>query len=128
MDEPVGRWLTSLIYTLATITELSGVGTIPPSGVDTREECLRAADLFLDAVRPHPGGGAVEARDRARLLPRRDQLSGNRIEVTTGGRLVDHPGLAAPVVWDGGRLAKGQAWGVKTIDTFLTNGTPPVDR
>ena len=38
--------------------------------VDTREECLRAADLFVDNGRLHRGR-ALEARDRAGLLPLR---------------------------------------------------------
>jgi hypothetical protein len=28
---------------------------------------------------------------------------------------------------DQAERAKGQAWGLKTIDTFHTHGTPPVD-
>ena len=30
------------------------------------------------------------------------------------------------VTWTQAERAKGQAWGLKTIDTFHTHGTPPV--
>jgi hypothetical protein len=46
--------------------------------------------------------------------------------VTTGGYLVfdpDHP----PTVWTEAERRKGQAWGVKTVESFHTYGTPPVD-
>jgi hypothetical protein len=32
-----------------------------------------------------------------------------------------------PVKWTEADRKKGQAWGLKTIDTFHTHGTPPVD-
>jgi catechol 2,3-dioxygenase len=47
--------------------------------------------------------------------------------VEFGGLLV----LLAPdhevVTWTAAERAKGQAWGLKTIETFHTHGTPPVD-
>ena len=93
--------------------------------VDTREECLRAADLFLDA------GVYIEAAPSKHAIAQGFFLyayepSGNRIEVTTGGRLVYDPD-EPPVVWTQADRAKGQAWGVKTIDSFHTYGTPPVE-
>jgi hypothetical protein len=51
---------------------------------------------------------------------------GNRVEVTSGGRLVYDPD--EPVaVWTEAERAKGQAWGVETVPAFHTYGTPPVD-
>jgi catechol 2,3-dioxygenase len=93
--------------------------------VDTREECLRAADLFLDH------GVYIEAAPSKHAIAQGFFLygyepGGNRIEVTTGGYLVygpEHP----TVVWTEAERAKGQAWGVKTIESFHTYGTPPVD-
>jgi catechol 2,3-dioxygenase len=32
-----------------------------------------------------------------------------------------------PISWSRAERAKGQAWGLKTIDSFHTHGTPPVD-
>jgi catechol 2,3-dioxygenase len=92
--------------------------------VDTREECLRAADLFLDA------GIHIEAAPSKHAIAQGFFLygiepGGNRIEVTTGGYFVfdpEHP----PTVWTQAERAKGQAWGVKTVESFHTYGTPPV--
>ena len=93
--------------------------------VDTREECLRAADLFLD------NDVYIEAAPSKHAIAQGFFLyayepSGNRIEVTTGGRLVYDPDEPT-VVWTQAERTKGQAWGVKTIDAFHTYGTPPVD-
>jgi catechol 2,3-dioxygenase len=94
--------------------------------VDTREECLRAADLFLD------DDVYIEAAPSKHTIAQGFFLyayepSGNRIEVTTGGRLVYDPDEPT-VVWTQAERAKGQAWGVKTIEAFHTYGTPPVER
>ena len=51
---------------------------------------------------------------------------GNRIEVTTGGYLVYDPEQPT-VVWNEDERKLGQAWRVKTVDTFHTYGTPPVE-
>jgi catechol 2,3-dioxygenase len=93
--------------------------------VDTREECLRAADLFLDH------GIRIEAAPSKHAIAQGFFLygiepGGNRIEVTTGGYFVfdpEHP----PTVWTEAERRKGQAWGVKTVESFHTYGTPPVD-
>ena len=92
--------------------------------VDTREECLRAADLFLD------NDVYIEAAPSKHAIAQGFFLyayepAGNRIEVTTGGRLVYDPDEPT-VVWTQAERAKGQAWGVKTIESFHTYGTPPI--
>jgi catechol 2,3-dioxygenase len=52
---------------------------------------------------------------------------GNRIELcNAGARLVLAPDWR-PISWSRAERAKGQAWGLKTIDSFHTHGTPPVD-
>jgi catechol 2,3-dioxygenase len=92
--------------------------------VDTREEVLRAADLFLEH------GVHIEAAPSKHAIAQGFFLygyepGGNRIEVTTGGYLVYDP--APPtVVWSEAERRLGQAWRVKTVDTFHTYGTPPV--
>jgi catechol 2,3-dioxygenase len=93
--------------------------------VDTREECMRAADLFLD------NGVEIEAAPSKHAIAQGFFLygfepGGNRIEVTTGGYLVYDPD-PEPTVWTEAERAKGQAWGVKTVESFHTYGTPPVD-
>jgi catechol 2,3 dioxygenase len=93
--------------------------------VDTREECLRAADLFLD------NDIRIEAAPSKHAIAQGFFLygiepGGNRIEVTTGGYFVydpEHP----PTVWTEAERRKGQAWGVQTVESFHTYGTPPVE-
>jgi catechol 2,3-dioxygenase len=92
--------------------------------VDTREECLRAADLFLD------NDIHIEAAPSKHAIAQGFFLygiepGGNRIEVTTGGYFVFDPEYE-PVVWTEAERAKGQAWGVQTVESFHTSGTPPV--
>jgi len=93
--------------------------------VDTREECLRAADLFLD------NDIHIEAAPSKHAIAQGFFLygiepGGNRIEVTTGGRFVFDPDEPT-VVWTAAERAKGQAWGVHTVESFHTYGTPPVE-
>jgi catechol 2,3-dioxygenase len=92
--------------------------------VDTREECLRAADIWLDA------GIEIEAAPSKHAIAQGFFLygiepGGNRVEVTTGGRFVYAPDEPC-VVWTEAERAKGQAWGVQTVPSFHTYGTPPV--
>jgi catechol 2,3-dioxygenase len=93
--------------------------------VDTREECLRAADLFLDH------GVHIEAAPSKHAIAQGFFLygiepGGNRIEVTTGGYLVFDPEQPT-VVWSEAERALGQAWRVHTVSSFHTYGTPPVE-
>jgi catechol 2,3-dioxygenase len=93
--------------------------------VDTREECLRAADLFVDNdvyIEAAPSKHAVAAG----FFLYGYEPGGNRIEVTTGGYFVYDPDYE-PVVWTAAERARGQFWGVKTIESFHTYGTPPVE-
>jgi catechol 2,3-dioxygenase len=51
---------------------------------------------------------------------------GNRIEVVnSGARLVLAPDWEL-ITWTETDRAKGQAWGLKTIESFHTHGTPPL--
>jgi catechol 2,3-dioxygenase len=52
---------------------------------------------------------------------------GNRVEVANAGaRLILAPDWK-PIVWTEEERKKGQAWGLKTIESFHTHGTPPMD-
>jgi catechol 2,3-dioxygenase len=53
------------------------------------------------------------------------RAGGNRIEVTSGGYLSYDPD-PEPFVWTEAERAKGQAWGVQTVESFHTYGTPDV--
>jgi catechol 2,3-dioxygenase len=93
--------------------------------VDTREECLRAGDLFLEhdiQIEAAPSKHAIAQGFFLYGI----EPGGNRIEVTTGGYLVydpEHP----TVVWTQEERARGQAWGVHTVESFHTYGTPPIE-
>jgi catechol 2,3-dioxygenase len=94
--------------------------------VDTREEVLRAADVFLDS------GVHIEAAPSKHAIAQGFFLygfepGGNRIEVTTGGYFVYDPDFE-PIVWTEAERARGQAWGVQTVESFHTYGTPVVQR
>jgi catechol 2,3-dioxygenase len=93
--------------------------------VDTREECLRAADLFLDNeifIEAAPSKHGVAQG----FFLYGYEPGGNRIEVTTGGYMVYDPDQPV-VTWTEAERALGQAWRVKTVETFHTYGTPPVE-
>ena len=47
------------------------------------------------------------------------------LSASSGARLILAPGWA-PVVWTEADRKKGQARGLKSIETFHTRGTPPV--
>jgi catechol 2,3-dioxygenase len=93
--------------------------------VDTREECLRAADLFLDADVPIEAAPSKHAVAQGMFLYVYEP-GGNRVEVTTGTHFIYDPDYE-PVRWTEAERMRGQAWGVKTIETFHTYGTPPLD-
>jgi catechol 2,3-dioxygenase len=92
--------------------------------VDTREEVLRAADLMLDADVPIEAAPSKHAIAQGMFLYVYEP-GGNRVEVTTGTHFIYDPAYR-PVVWTEAERARGQAWGVKTIETFHTYGTPDV--
>jgi len=92
---------------------------------DTREEILRAADVCLDA------GVHIETGPHKHAIQQTFFLyvwepGGNRIEIcNAGARLILAPDWKT-ISWNREERAKGQAWGLKTIDTFHTHGTPVV--
>jgi catechol 2,3-dioxygenase len=91
--------------------------------VDTREECLRAADLFLDYGVPIEAAPSKHAVAGGFFLYGFEP-GGNRMEVTTGGHFLYDP-EQQPLMWTEAERAKGQAWGVRTVDSFHVYGTPP---
>jgi catechol 2,3 dioxygenase len=92
--------------------------------VDTREEILRAADLLLDADVPIEAAPSKHAVAQGMFLYVYEP-GGNRVELTTGTHFIYDPAYE-PVVWTEAERARGQAWGVKTIETFHTYGTPDI--
>jgi catechol 2,3-dioxygenase len=94
--------------------------------VDSREDVLRAADIFLDNgvyIETGPHKHAVQQTFFLYVY----EPGGNRVEVANAGaRLILAPDWK-PIVWTEEERKKGQAWGLKTIESFHTYGTPPVD-
>jgi catechol 2,3-dioxygenase len=94
--------------------------------VDQREDILRAADVFLEAgvhIETGPHKHAIQQTFFLYVY----EPAGNRIELcNAGARLVQAPDWR-PISWTAAERAKGQAWGLKTIDSFHTHGTPSVD-
>ncbi|MDO8360159.1 MAG: VOC family protein [Devosia sp.] len=92
---------------------------------DTREDILRAADIFLENgvhIETGPHKHAIQGTFFLYVW----EPAGNRVELAnSGARLILAPDWE-PVVWTQADRMKGQAWGLKTIESFHTHGTPPV--
>ena len=84
-----------------------------------------AADIALDKgvfIETGPHKHAIQQT----FFPYLYEPGGNRIELCNPtGRLIYAPDWKT-VTWTAGERAKGQAWGLKTIESFHTHGTPPV--
>jgi catechol 2,3-dioxygenase len=95
--------------------------------VDQREDVLRAADIFLENgvhIETGPHKHAVQGTFFLYVW----EPAGNRVEVAnSGARLILRPDWK-PITWTESERKKGQAWGLKTIETFHTHGTPPLAR
>jgi catechol 2,3-dioxygenase len=92
---------------------------------DTREDILKAADIFLENEIYIESGPHKHAINQTFFLYVWEP-GGNRIEfANAGARLLLDPDQ--PVVeWSQEERKKGQAWGMKTIESFHTHGTPVV--
>jgi catechol 2,3-dioxygenase len=93
---------------------------------DTREDILRAADICLDKgvfIETGPHKHAIQQTFFLYVY----EPGGNRIELCNPvSRLIFAPDWRT-VTWTEAERAKGQAWGLKTIESFHTHGTPPVE-
>ena len=94
---------------------------------DQREDILRAADTFLENgvfIETGPHKHAIQGTFFLYVW----EPAGNRIELANAGaRLILAPDWE-PVIWTEADRKKGQAWGLKTIESFHTHGTPPVQK
>ncbi|HEX5696281.1 MAG TPA: VOC family protein, partial [Acidimicrobiia bacterium] len=123
-----GIWLTftnkgyDVVYT-ADSTKARGRLHHIAFAVDQREDILRGADIFLE------NGVFIETGPHKHAIQQTFFLyvwepGGNRIEVVNAGaRLVLAPDWEL-ITWTETDRAKGQAWGLKTIESFHTHGTP----
>ncbi|MEM1048430.1 MAG: VOC family protein [Pseudomonadota bacterium] len=94
---------------------------------DQREDILRAADIFLENgvhIETGPHKHAIQGTFFLYVW----EPAGNRVELANAGaRLLLAPDWE-PVCWTEADRKKGQAWGLKTIESFHTHGTPPVEK
>jgi catechol 2,3-dioxygenase len=125
----VGAWLaaTNKSYDLAITKDRSGArGRLHHLTymMDSREDVLRAADVLRDADVPIETGPHKHTIGQTFFLYCYEP-GGNRFEIGSGGYLILDPDWQ-PVVWTEAERAYGQAWGLKTVTTFHTHGTPPV--
>jgi catechol 2,3-dioxygenase len=106
-----------------------GPAGAPPRHLRARQprEVLRAADIFLENgvyIETGPHKHAVQQTFFLYVY----EPGGNRIEVdSAGARLMLAPDWQ-PVVWTESERRKGQAWGLKTTESFHTYGTPPIEQ
>lgn len=127
-----GAWVTSnnKTYDLAfTLDHYGAHGRFHhvTYAVDSREEVLRAADIFLEAgvyIETGPHKHAVQQTFFLYLY----EPGGNRVEVDCAGARVILAPDWQPIVWTETERKKGQAWGLKTIESFHTHGTPPIEQ
>jgi catechol 2,3-dioxygenase len=125
-----GAWLTctNKTYDIAFTRDATGTpGRFHhvTYAVDGREDILRAADIFLEAgvfIETGPHKHAVQQTFFLYVW----EPGGNRVEIANAGaRLMLAPDWK-PIIWTQAERAKGQAWGLKTVESFHTHGTPPV--
>ncbi len=94
---------------------------------DQREDILRAADIYLENgvfIETGPHKHAIQGT----FFLYAWEPAGNRVEIANAGaRLVLAPDWET-VTWTESERKKGQAWGLKTIESFHKHGTPPVGR
>ncbi len=125
-----GSWMTTTnkTYDIAFTLDHTGVAGRfhhVTYALDSREDILRAADVFLEHgvfIETGPHKHAVQQTFFLYVW----EPGGNRVEVANAGaRLMLAPDWK-PIVWTQAERSKGQAWGLKTVDSFHTHGTPPV--
>jgi catechol 2,3-dioxygenase len=93
--------------------------------VNSREEVLLAADIFLEhgiKIETGPHKHAIQQTFFLYVY----EPGGNRVEIANAGaRLILAPDWK-PIRWTEAERKKGQAWGLKTIESFHIYGTPAV--
>jgi catechol 2,3-dioxygenase len=94
--------------------------------VNSREEVLLAADICLE------NGVFIETGPHKHAIQQTFFLytyepGGNRFEIANAtARLILAPDWQT-IVWNEAERQKGQAWGLQTVKSFHTHGTPPVE-
>jgi catechol 2,3-dioxygenase len=93
---------------------------------NSREDVLTAADIALEngvRIETGPHKHAIQQTFFLYMF----EPGGNRVEVANAlARLILAPDWK-PIRWSEAERKKGQAWGLKTIESFHTYGTPVVE-
>lgn len=95
-------------------------------GARLSEDILRAAHVFLENdvfIETGPHKHAVQQTFFLHVY----EPGGNRVELCNAGARLLLSADAPPVTWTEAERSKGQAWGLQTIESVHTDGTPPVD-
>jgi catechol 2,3-dioxygenase len=126
-EKEMGAWLATTLksYDVAFTKDHSGArGRFHHLTyfMDSREDVLRAADILVE------NGVFIETGPHKHSIGQTFFLycyepGGNRFEIGSGGYLIFDPEWQ-PVVWSREERMKGQAWGLQTVSTFHTYGTP----
>ena len=94
----------------------------PPTPARTSSGPPTSSSKTASTSRPDPHKHAIQQTFFLYVY----EPGGNRIEFCNpGARLILDPDWAV-IEWTEDERKKGQAWGMKTIETFHTHGTPPV--
>jgi catechol 2,3-dioxygenase len=126
-----GAWLTFTNKTYDVVVSEDRTGTKGrlhhvTYAVDNREAILRAADICLEHgvfIETGPHKHAIQQSFFLYVY----EPGGNRFEIANAGaRLMLAPDWK-PIAWSEEERKRGQAWGLKTIESFHTHGTPPVE-
>ena len=95
-------------------------------GARLQRRGVAAADIALEhdiKIETGPHKHAVQQTFFLYML----EPGGHRVEVAhASARLMLAPDWQ-PVVWTETERKKGQAWGLKTVESFHTYGTPPIE-
>ena len=127
-EGPKGIWFSvnSKSYDLAVTADHTGLrGRFHhlTFAANSREEVLIAADIALENgifIETGPHKHAIQQTFFLYLY----EPGGNRIEVAhANARLILDPDYET-IVWTKEEREKGQAWGLKTVSSFHTRGTP----
>ena len=93
--------------------------------MESREDVLKMADILRESATFIETGPHKHSIGQTFFLYFYEP-GGNRIEVGSGGFTIFDPDWK-PVIWTESERKTGQAWGLPTIASFHTYGTPPVD-
>lgn len=127
-EQEVGAWLSLMTkaHDLALTQE-----PYPTEGrlhhlayaVESREDVLKAADIFMENGVPIDFGPAKHSRTQGFFLYVIEP-GGNRIEVFSGGIHIFSPDWE-PVTWDTETGGRSTAWGLAAPPSFKEYATPP---